>query len=200
MPAKSKAQKIAMCMALAARKGDLEVSKLKGAALEIYKSDMTNKEIEDFTILKENNICEYIENRNMKSLQQHINETLLQNITEAKKNPLLDKEIKTDEFELGDIVLYKDFFEEGDEYAIMVVIEPKGNRCDVSLIGTRSILGSTHTLLSRDLFKVGHTTVKKIGRSFDIDIEDVLNQCEEIGMDVTIPRENELYRAKHKYK
>ena len=45
MPAKSKAQKTAMCMALAARKGDLEVSKLKGAALEIYNSDMTNKEI-----------------------------------------------------------------------------------------------------------------------------------------------------------
>lgn len=200
MPAKSKAQKIAMCMALAARKGDLAVSKLKGAALEIYNSDMTNKEIEEFTVLKENNICEYIENGNMKSLQQHINETLSQNITEAKKNPLLNKEIKTDEFEFGDIVLYKDFFEEGDEHAIMVVIDPKGNRCDVSLVGTNLVLGATKTLPSNDLFKVGHTTVKKVGRSFDIDIEDVLNQCEEIGMDVTVPRENELNRAKHKHK
>ena len=52
MPAKSKAQKTAMCMALAARKGDLEVSKLKGAALEIYNSDMTNKEIEEFTVME----------------------------------------------------------------------------------------------------------------------------------------------------
>ena len=43
MPAVSKKQKTAMCMALAARKGDLEVSKLKGAALELYNSDMTNK-------------------------------------------------------------------------------------------------------------------------------------------------------------
>ena len=31
---------------------DLEVLKLKGAALEIYKSDMTNKEIEDFTVIE----------------------------------------------------------------------------------------------------------------------------------------------------
>ena len=52
MPAKSKAQKTAMCMALAARKGDLAVSKLKGAALEIYHSDMTNKEIEEFTVME----------------------------------------------------------------------------------------------------------------------------------------------------
>ena len=53
MPSKSKAQQTAMCMALAARKGELKVSKLKGAALDIYKSDMTDKEIEDFTVLKE---------------------------------------------------------------------------------------------------------------------------------------------------
>lgn len=63
MPAKSKAQKTAMCMALAARKGDLEVSKLKGAALEIYNSDMTNKEIEEFTV--------------MESLQNYLNCRLL---------------------------------------------------------------------------------------------------------------------------
>ena len=136
----------------------------------------------------------------MKDLKNYITETVRQNIiTESKKNPLLNKEIKTDEFELGDIVLYRDFFEEGDEYAIMVVIEPKGNRCDVALVGTRLILGNTHTLSSKDLFKVGHTTVKKVGRGVDIDIEDTLNQCEELGMDVTIPRENELYRGKFKH-
>ena len=74
MPAVSKKQKTAMCMALAARKGDLEVSKLKGAALEIYNSDMTNKEIEDFTVLKEHvSISEYIQS-DMKNLTDYINE------------------------------------------------------------------------------------------------------------------------------
>lgn len=68
MPAKSKAQKTAMCMALAARKGDLEVSKLKGAALEIYNSDMTNKEIEEFTV--------------MESLQTYLSSRLL-NLSES---------------------------------------------------------------------------------------------------------------------
>lgn len=55
-----------MCMALAARKGDLKVSDLKGAALDIYKSDMTDKEIEDFTVLKED----------MRSLYSYIVESL----------------------------------------------------------------------------------------------------------------------------
>ena len=62
MPAVSKEQQKAMCMALAARRGDLKVKDLKGAALEIYKSDMTDKQIEDFTVLKEGfiKISEYI--------------------------------------------------------------------------------------------------------------------------------------------
>lgn len=72
MPAKSKAQKTAMCMALAARKGDLEVSKLKGAALEIYNSDMTNKEIEEFTVME--SLQNYL-NKNMKNLTQYITES-----------------------------------------------------------------------------------------------------------------------------
>mgnify|MGYP002516429209 CR=1 FL=1 len=72
MPAKSKAQKTAMCMALAARKGDLDVSKLKGAALEIYNSDMTNKEIEEFTVME--SLQNYI-NKNMKNLVEYINES-----------------------------------------------------------------------------------------------------------------------------
>lgn len=67
MPATSKKQAVAMRMALAARRGDLEVSKLKGAALDIYKSDMTDKEIEDFTVLKE-----------MKSLSDFLNEAIKQ--------------------------------------------------------------------------------------------------------------------------
>lgn len=53
MPSTSIKQQRAMCMALAARKGELKVNQLKGAALEIYNSDMTNRQIEDFTKLKE---------------------------------------------------------------------------------------------------------------------------------------------------
>lgn len=74
MPAVSKHQQRAMCMALAARKGDLEVSKLKGAALEIYKSDMTNKEIEDFTVLKEHiKLSEFLKEE-LKDITEYIND------------------------------------------------------------------------------------------------------------------------------
>lgn len=80
MPAVSKHQQRAMCMALAARKGDLEVSKLKGTALEIYNSDMTNKQIEDFTVMKEHvELSEYTR-ETMKDLSKYI--------TEAKKEVL----------------------------------------------------------------------------------------------------------------
>ena len=88
MPATSKKQATAMRMALAARKGDLEVSKLKGAALEIYKSDMTNKEIEDFTVIE--SLKYYI--NNIKNLTEYILENSCdvnmqpQTINELKKN------------------------------------------------------------------------------------------------------------------
>jgi hypothetical protein len=81
MPATSKAQQRAMCMALAARKGDLDVSKLKGAALEIYKSKMTNKEIEDFTVME--SLRKYT-NRNMKNLKDYINESILSSTKSGK--------------------------------------------------------------------------------------------------------------------
>lgn len=53
MPAKSKSQQRLFSMALAVRKGDLPRSKVWKAVLDIVDSDMTNKEIEDFTVLKE---------------------------------------------------------------------------------------------------------------------------------------------------
>ena len=75
MPAVSKKQQTAMCMALAARKGELEVSKLKGAALEIYNSDMTNKEIEDFTVLKEHvSLSEFLK-EGLKDITEYLNES-----------------------------------------------------------------------------------------------------------------------------
>jgi hypothetical protein len=69
MPSKSKKQQTAMCMALAARKGDLSSKELKGASLDIYNSDMTNREIKDFTRLKEDMI----------SLKDYIKENIKKN-------------------------------------------------------------------------------------------------------------------------
>jgi hypothetical protein len=110
MPAVSKKQKTAMCMALAARKGDLEVSKLKGAALEIYNSDMTNKEIEDFTVLKEHvGITEYI-NSEMQGLSQYITEYL--------------NESSKDEPKVGKIAVD----EQGDEWYIEAVAKLKDGK------------------------------------------------------------------------
>ena len=47
MPAKSKAQQKAAGMALAAKRGEMKVGDLKGAAREMYES-MSEKQLEDF--------------------------------------------------------------------------------------------------------------------------------------------------------
>jgi len=47
MPSKSKEQKIAACLALAAKHGKVPVSRLKGSALSMYKS-MTESQLKDF--------------------------------------------------------------------------------------------------------------------------------------------------------
>ena len=54
MPAKSKSQQRLFSMALAVRKGELARNKVWKSVLDIVDSDMTDKEIEDFTVLKEN--------------------------------------------------------------------------------------------------------------------------------------------------
>jgi len=51
MPAKSQKQAKAARMALAAKRGRLSPSKLKGAAKEMY-NDMTESQLRDFTIFK----------------------------------------------------------------------------------------------------------------------------------------------------
>jgi len=51
MPAKSKVQQRAAGMALAAKRGKVPVSRLKGSALQMYKS-MTAKQLEDFASTK----------------------------------------------------------------------------------------------------------------------------------------------------
>jgi len=52
MPSVSQVQQTAFAMALAARKGKIPVSQLKGSALSIYKSKMSNKQLEDFAETK----------------------------------------------------------------------------------------------------------------------------------------------------
>lgn len=61
MPATSKSQQRLFSMALAVRKGDLPRNKVWKAVLDIVDSDMTNKEIEDFTKLKESRMHPLIE-------------------------------------------------------------------------------------------------------------------------------------------
>lgn len=53
MPSTSKSQQRLFRMALAVRKGDLKRSEVSKAVLGIVDSKMTDKEIEDFTVLKE---------------------------------------------------------------------------------------------------------------------------------------------------
>ena len=68
MPAVSKAQQAVMGMALAARRGEMKVSELSDAALKIYKSDMTDKQIEDFASTSK----EGLPTHKMKSLKESI--------------------------------------------------------------------------------------------------------------------------------
>ncbi|MGX5668185.1 DUF3008 family protein [Rhizobium daejeonense] len=58
MPAKSQAQQRAAGAALAAKRGEISQSELKGASKEMYKS-MTEKELEDFASTKHKNLPEH---------------------------------------------------------------------------------------------------------------------------------------------
>ena len=78
MPATSKSQQRLFSMALAVRKGDLPRSKVWKAVLDIVDSDMTNKEIEDFTVLKESN-----KYRTMKPLSEYIAEAMVSEAFQA---------------------------------------------------------------------------------------------------------------------
>lgn len=70
MPATSRSQQRLFCMALAVRKGDLPRSKVNQSVLDIVDGDMTDKQIKDFTVLKESNgfisLVEYIKEQFMK--------------------------------------------------------------------------------------------------------------------------------------
>ena len=105
-------------------------------------------------------------------------------ILESMHNPYLKYEIPTKgQFEVGDIVLYRDFVESDDEKTVMVVLEDRGNRSLVSEVSAGLTLGSTNVVMNKEVFKIGTTTVKKSGRSWDTDVEQVIATCESIGMD-----------------
>jgi len=52
MPAKSRDQQQAAGMALAARRGEMDPNKLRGAAKKMYESDMSRKELKDYAETK----------------------------------------------------------------------------------------------------------------------------------------------------
>lgn len=60
MPTKSKAQQALFGMALAVRRGEMKRSDVDKSVLDIVDSDMTNKEIEDFTSTKRKSLPDYI--------------------------------------------------------------------------------------------------------------------------------------------
>lgn len=59
MPAKSKAQQKAAGAALAAKRGDAKVGKLKGASKEMYKS-MSERQLKDFAETKRKGKPEHV--------------------------------------------------------------------------------------------------------------------------------------------
>lgn len=101
MPSKSKSQQRLFCMALAVRKGDLARSKVSKSVLDIVDSDMTNKQIEDFTVLKENR---------MKSVYDYIQESILSSTNSGKQAVaekwLEENNIKKSDYEIRNGKLY----------------------------------------------------------------------------------------------
>jgi hypothetical protein len=61
MPAKSKVQQKAAGAALAAKRGEIPKTKLKGASREIYKS-MTEKELDELATVKRSKLPEHVNN------------------------------------------------------------------------------------------------------------------------------------------
>ena len=138
----------------------------------------------------------------MNDLKNFIKATVRESIVnESKKNPLLKNEIKTDgTFKPGDIVLFRDFLEKGDEHAIMFVSADRGRYSVVEDIGTILTLGSSHNMENDYIFKIGEIPVKldKYGECKIITAEmiaQIFDICEKAGMDCTIPKEREIKRA-----
>lgn len=96
MPAVSKAQQAVMGMALAARRGEMKVSELSDAALKIYKSDMTDKQIEDFASTSKEGLPKH----KMKSLKESILSSTGTGIAMTEK--FLNDHLKPSQWEKND--------------------------------------------------------------------------------------------------
>ena len=96
MPAVSKAQQAVMGMALAARRGKMKVSELPDAALKIYKSDMTDKQIEDFASTSKEGLPKH----KMKSLKESILSSTGTGIAMTEK--FLNDHLKPSQWEKND--------------------------------------------------------------------------------------------------
>lgn len=130
----------------------------------------------------------------------NLKEHLIQAINESKNNPLLKFEIKTNgSFEPGDVVLFREFWEKGDDSIILVVAEDRGTRSLVSEIGTSSILGSTKTFNNNELFKVGQVAINLKDKRHPIipgtSVEAAIKLCEDLGMNCDEIKKNEQNRA-----
>ena len=134
----------------------------------------------------------------IKDLKVYLNESI--NESKGEKNPLLKFEVKTNgSFEAGDVVLFREFWEKGDDSIIMIVAEDRGNRSLVSDIGTSLVLGSSRTLSNSDLFKVGQVTIKLEKKGHPIipaeSIAEAIKICEDLGMDCEEIKKREQKRA-----
>lgn len=135
----------------------------------------------------------------MRDINEYLTESI---ILEHKKHPLINKEIKTDgTFKPGDIVLFRDLMEKGDEHAIMFVSADRGRYSVVEDIGTILTLGSSHNMENDYIFKIGQVDCKldKYNECKTITAEmiaEIFEICEKAGLDCTIPKENEMKRAK----
>ena len=96
MPAVSKAQQAVMGMALAARRGEMKVSELSDAALKIYKSDMTDKQIEDFASTNKEGLPKH----KMKTLKESILSSTGTGIAMTEK--FLNDHLKPSQWEKND--------------------------------------------------------------------------------------------------
>lgn len=133
----------------------------------------------------------------LKDLKIH----LMESVNEARgtENPLLKFEVKTNSFEPGDVVLFREFLDKGDDSIIMIVAEDRGNRVLVSDIGTSLALGSSRTLMSKELFKVGQVTINLDDKKHPIipaeSVAEAIKLCEDLGMDCEEIKKREQRRA-----
>lgn len=133
----------------------------------------------------------------LKDLKMH----LMESVNEARgtENPLLKYEIKTNSFEPGDVVLFREFLDKGDDSIIMVVAEDRGNRVLVSDIGTSLALGSSRTLMSKELFKVGQVAIDLSDKKHPVipatSVEAAIKLCEDLGMNCEETKKREQRRA-----